>query len=188
MALPQPAKPVENLDANQLLSLVYQELRELAARKMARENPGQTLQATALVHEAWLKLSGDRQTPWQNRTHFFAAAAEAMRRILIDNARRKNAVRHGGEAQRVDFDLNVLELAAGTDDAQLLALDEALNALAKHDAIKAELVKLRFFTGLTLPEAAKILDLSEPTAKRYWAYARAWLFREMKRSAGSAGL
>ena len=165
--------------ASELLPLVYDELRRLAARKMERESPGQTLQATALVHEAWLRLGGGRQTAWRDRTHFFAAAAEAMRRILIDNARRKMALRHGGQAQRVDFDLDSLELAAGMKDEQLLALHEALDALASHDAVKAELVKLRFFAGLTLPEAAQALELSEPTAKRYWAYARAWLYREI---------
>ena len=168
--------------ANRLLPLVYDELRQLAAFKMARENPGQTLQATALVHEAWLHLGGDHQVAWRNRAHFYAAAADAMRRILIDNARRKNAARHGGQAERVDFDLDSLELAAGMDDEQLLALHEALDALVAHDAVKAELVKLRFFTGLTLAEAAKVLELSEPTAKRYWAYARAWLYREIKKS------
>jgi len=168
--------------ANRLLPLVYDELRQLAAVKMARENPGQTLQATALVHEAWLRLGGDHQVAWRNRTHFYAAAADAMRRILIDNARRKNAVRHGGQAERVDFDLDSLEFAAGMDDDQLLALHEALDALAAHDAVKAELVKLRFFAGLTLAEAAKVLELSEPTAKRYWAYARAWLYREITKN------
>jgi len=165
--------------ANCLLPLVYEELRRLAAHKMAGERPGQTLQATALVHEAWLRLGGDHQVEWRNRAHFFAAAAEAMRRILIDNARRKNAWRHGGEAERVDFDLDNLELAAGMDNEQLLALHEALDALAAHDGAKAELVKLRFFAGLTLAEAARALELSEPTAKRYWAYARAWLYREI---------
>ena len=167
--------------ANRLLPLVYEELRRLAAQKMAAEHPGQTLQATALVHEAWLRLGGDQQTEWRNRAHFFAAAAEAMRRILIDDARRKSALRHGGQAERVDFDLESLELAAGMEDDQLLALHEALDALAARDAVKAELVKLRFFAGLTLAEAAKALELSEPTAKRYWAYARAWLYREMTR-------
>ena len=167
--------------ASRLLPLVYEELRRLAAQKMARESPGQTLQATALVHEAWLRLGGDRQATWQNRAHFFAAAAGAMRHILIDNARRKSARRHGGQAERVDFDLDSLALAEGMDDEQLLALHEALDALAAHDALKAELVKLRFFAGLTLAEAAHALDLSEPTAKRYWAYARAWLYRAMTR-------
>ena len=168
--------------ANRLLPLVYDELRKLAAQKMARENPGQTLQATALVHEAWLRLGGDQQATWQNRAHFFAAAAEAMRRILIDNARRKNAVRHGGGAEHVSFDLDSLELAAGVEDEQLLALHEALDALAAHDAVKAELVKLRFFAGLTLVQAANVLELSEPTAKRCWAYARAWLYREITKN------
>ena len=171
--------------ANGLLPLVYDELRRLAAQKMAREQPGQTLQATALVHEAWLRLGGDQQATWQNRAHFFAAAAEAMRRILIDNARRKKAVRHGGGVERVDFDLDSLELAAGMKDEQLLALHEALDALAAHDAVKAELVKLRFFAGLTLVQAANVLELSEPTAKRYWAYARAWLYREITKNSGS---
>jgi RNA polymerase sigma factor (TIGR02999 family) len=148
---------------------------------MAGERPGQTLQATALVHEAWLRLGGDRQVAWQNRAHFFSAAAEAMRRILIDNARRKRARRHGGEAERVDLDLDSLGLADGMNDGELLALHEALDNLAAQDSVKAELVKLRFFAGLTLPEAARALDLSEATAKRYWAYARAWLYREITR-------
>jgi RNA polymerase sigma factor (TIGR02999 family) len=166
--------------ADRLLPLVYDELRKLAAQKMAHENPGQTLQATALVHEAWLRLGGDEQPAWQNRAHFFAAAAEAMRRILIDNARRKKAERHGGQSERVNLDLDSLELAAGMDDDQLLALHEALDRLVAHAPAKAELVKLRFFVGLTIEEAAKVLGLSEPTAKRYWAYARAWLYRTVK--------
>jgi len=168
--------------ATEILPLVYDELRTLAAQKLARETPGQTLQATALVHEAWLRLGGDRQATWQNRAHFFAAAAEAMRRILIDNARRKKAARHGGRAERVALDLDRLELAAGMDDDQLLTVHEALDRLAAHDAVKAELVKLRFFTGLTLEEAAQVLQLSEPTVKRHWAYARAWLYREIKKA------
>jgi RNA polymerase sigma factor (TIGR02999 family) len=163
--------------ANELLPLVYEELRRLAAQKMARESPGQTLQATALVHEAWLRLGGDEQPEWQNRAHFFAAAAEAMRRILIDNARRKQTLRHGGGEQRVN--LAALELAVNLDDEQLLALSEALEQLAAHDARKAELVKLRFFAGLTIEQAARVLGVSGPTAKRDWTYARAWLFREM---------
>jgi RNA polymerase sigma factor (TIGR02999 family) len=178
-ALWQRAEAGDVQAANQLLPLVYEELRQLAARKMARENPGQTLQATALVHEAWLRLGGDHQPPWQSRAHFFAAAAEAMRRILIDQARRKSAQRHGGQVERVELDLDSLELAAGMDEEQLLALHEALDALAAHDAEKAQLVKLRFFAGLTLVEAAKVLGISEPTAKRYWAYARAWLYRKI---------
>jgi RNA polymerase sigma factor (TIGR02999 family) len=170
-------EPGDLPSAEQLLVLVYDELRRLADWKMAREAPGQTLQATALVHEAWLRLGGDRQPQWQNRGHFFAAAAEAMRRILIDRARRKSARRHGGGGERID--LESLDLAAAPEDVQMLALDEALNQLAKHDAAKAELVKLRFFAGLTLEEAAQVLGCSTPTVKRHWAYARAWLFRAM---------
>jgi RNA polymerase sigma factor (TIGR02999 family) len=161
------------------LPLVYDELRKLAAQKMAHEAPGQTLQATALVHEAWLRLGGDHQPAWENRAHFFAAAAEAMRRILIDRARRSQAARHGAEARHVS--LEDLELAAEADDDQLLAVHEALDRLAAHDAAKAELVKLRFFAGLTMEQAARVLGYSEPTAKRHWAYARAWLFREINR-------
>jgi RNA polymerase sigma factor (TIGR02999 family) len=161
------------------LPLVYDELRKLAAQKMARESPGQTLQATALVHEAWLRLGGDQQPTWENRAHFFAAAAEAMRRILIDRARRRHAVRHGAEVRRVS--LQDLELAAEADDEQLLAVHEALDRLAARDAVKAELVKLRFFAGLTMPQAARVLGFSEATAKRHWAYARAWLYREINR-------
>ena len=163
--------------ADALLPLVYDELRRLAAHRMAAEAPGQTLQATALVHEAWLRLGGDEQPSWQNRAHFFAAAAEAMRRILIDNARRKNYLRHGGGAERVNLD--GLDLAASVDDEQLLALNEALDHLAVHDATKAQVVKLRFFAGLTNEQVARVLGVSEPTVKRHWAYARAWLFREM---------
>ena len=165
--------------ASELLPLVYEELRKLAAQKMARETPGQTLQATALVHEAWLRLGGDERPKWQNRAHFFAAAAEAMRRILIDNARRKKAMRHGGDIELVD--LEGLDLATSMDSDQVLAMHDALDRLASHDAAKAELVKLRFFAGLTLEEAAQVLGVSGPTAKRHWAYARAWLYREMQR-------
>jgi len=170
----------EPLPADQLLVFLYEELRMLAAQKMAHENSGQTLQATALVHEAWLRLGGDRQPQWQNRAQFFSAAAEAMRRILVDNARRKHAERHGGKIQRVTFE--GLELAASVEDDQLLSIHEALDRLAAHDALKAELVKLKFFAGLTTEEAAKVLEISEPTAKRYWAYARAWLYREVGKS------
>ena len=166
--------------AAKLLPLVYEELRKLAVQKMARENPGQTLQATALVHEAWLRLGGDEQRTWENRAQFFSAAAEAMRRILIDNARRKKRLRHGGNLERIN--LESLELAAGMDSDQLLALHEALKRFAAHDAAKAELVKLRFFVGLTLEQAARVLRVSEPTAKRHWAYARAWLYREITRA------
>jgi RNA polymerase sigma factor (TIGR02999 family) len=163
--------------ANELLPLVYEELRKLAAQKMAHEAPGQTLQATALVHEAWLRMGGDAQPEWENRRHFFAAAAEAMRRILIDNARRKQTIRHGGGMERVNLD--ALELAANLDNEQLVALSEALEQFAVHDARKAELVKLRFFVGLTSEQAARVLGVSDPTVKRDWAYARAWLFRAM---------
>ena len=163
--------------ANELLPLVYDELRKLAAQKMKRESPGQTLQATALVHEAWLRLGADEQPSWDHRGHCFAAAAEAMRRILIDNARRKQALRHGGGAQHVNAD--ALELAASLPDEQLLALNEALDQLAARDVRKAELVKLRFFAGLTIEQAARVLGVSEPTAKRDWAFARAWLYREL---------
>ena len=165
--------------ADELLPLVYTELRRLAAYKMANESPGQTLQATALVHEAWLKLAGKENRNWKGRTHFFAAAAEAMRRILIDNARRKRALRHGGGQQRLD--LQEAEIAAPMgDDDQLLALHEALEKFETKDPKKAELVKLRYFVGLTIEQAAEQLDISEPTAKRWWAYARAWLYNAMR--------
>ena len=164
---------------DQWLPLVYEELRKLAAQKMAREAPGQTLQATALVHEAWLRLGGDHQPPWENRAHFFAAAAQAMRRILIERARRRKALCHGADARRVN--LQSVEQALEADDDSLLAVDEALDQLARHDAAKAELVKLRFFAGLTIEEAARVLGLSQATAKRHWTYARAWLYREINR-------
>jgi RNA polymerase sigma factor (TIGR02999 family) len=163
--------------ADELLPLVYEELRKLAAYKMASESPDQTLQPTALVHEVWLRLTSKENVQWNGRAHFFAAAAEAMRRILIDNARRKHALRHGGGQQRV----NILEqdIAASADDEQLLVINEALDKLAAQDKQKAELVKLRFFVGLTIEEAADILGISVPTAKRYWTYARAWLHAEI---------
>ena len=165
--------------AAELLPLVYDELRQIAAAKMAHEMAGHTLQPTALVHEAWLRLAGaDGEAQFQNRAHFFGAAAEAMRRILIDRARRKQAVRHGGDQQRVD--LEAIEIAAPAEDEELLAVNEALDRFATVDARKAELVKLRYFAGLTTEEAAQVLGISEPTAKRWWAYARAWLFSEVK--------
>ncbi len=161
--------------AGALLAQVYAELRQLARAKMAREQPGHTLQPTALVHEAWLRL-GDQT--FENRTHFFSAAAEAMRRILIDRARRKLAARHGGGAEHVGVD--EIEIAAPTQkDDELLAVHEALDKLAAHDPRKAELVKLRYFAGLSIDEAADVLGISAPTAKRDWTYARAWLFREI---------
>ncbi len=163
--------------ADDLLPLVYEELRRLANQKMARETPGQTLQATALVHEAWLRLIGSEQQ-WKGRGHFFAAAAEAMRRILIDNARRKGRVRHGRGLTRVDLD--EIDLAASDNDAVILEVDEALTKLAAEDPAKAELVKLRYYVGLSIPEAGKTMGLSESTAKRYWNYARAWLYNELR--------
>jgi RNA polymerase sigma factor (TIGR02999 family) len=171
-------EPDEIQTTEQLLPLVYAELRRLAAHKMASENPGQTLQPTALVHEAWLKLGGEQNRPWQNRNHFFAAAAEAMRRILTDNARRKLRVRHGGGQQRVDLD--ECPTAAGSEADHILAVSEALEKFAQVDPQRAELVKLRYFVGLTFEEAAEVLDISEPTAKRYWSFARAWLYEEIR--------
>jgi RNA polymerase sigma factor (TIGR02999 family) len=168
------------LEASELLPLVYTELRRLAVHKMAGENPGHTLQPTALVHEAWMRLVGSGNPQFDNRGHFFAAAAEAMRRILIDNARRKKAVRHGGSQERVN--MSELELAAPGDDDELLAVHDALDKLAAEDPRKAELVKLRYFVGLTLEESAQVLGISETMAKRYWAFARAWLFQEISRA------
>jgi RNA polymerase sigma factor (TIGR02999 family) len=171
--------------AEKLLPLVYVELRKLAAQKLARERPGQTLQPTALVHEAWLRIAGTHQHTWNGRAHFFGAAAEAMRRILIDNAHRKLAVRNGGGLARVDDDLVcTMIVAPDGNDGELLAVHEALDRLAEHDPRAAELVKLRYFVGLTLEEAAEALGVSEPTAKRDWAYARAWLFREIRKTRG----
>jgi RNA polymerase sigma factor (TIGR02999 family) len=170
--------------AEQLLPIVYGELRQLAALRLAHEQPGQTLQATALVHEAYLRLvGGDRPQQWSGRGHFFAAAAEAMRRILVENARRKKRVRHGGGLGRVD--LIEGDVAAPTDDEQILLLDEALTRLAEVRPQAAELVKLRFFSGLTEEEAAPILELSPRSARRLWAFARAWLRRDMERAGGS---
>jgi RNA polymerase sigma factor (TIGR02999 family) len=170
--------------ADDLLPLVYDELRRVAAFKMAHEAPGHTLQPTALVHEAWLRLVGNDEPRWENRAHFFGAAAEAMRRILIDNARRKQALRHGGGQQRVPLD--AIDIASAAEDDQLLAVHEALDKLAAQDELKAQLVKLRYFVGMTIQEAAEVLGISEPTAKRYWAYARAWLYREIQESAKPA--
>ncbi len=163
--------------AEELLPVVYAELRRLASARMAREQPGHTLQATALVHEAWLRL-GDQ--PFENRAHFFAAAAEAMRRILVERARRKSCAKHGAGAEHCD--LADLELAAPiADGEELLAVHEALDQLAQHDARSAELVKLRYFIGLSFEETAEVLAISVPTAKRDWAYARAWLHHEIGR-------
>jgi RNA polymerase sigma factor (TIGR02999 family) len=165
--------------AEDLLPLVYDVLRRIAAQKLAHEAPGQTLQPTALVHEAWLRLCGSDHQRWTSSRHFLGAAAEAMRRILIDKARRKNRVRHGKGRARVDVD--ELDLAVATDDETLLRLDAALEKLAAEDKDKAELVKLRYFVGLSIPEAAQALGLSETTAKRQWAYTRAWLYDELTR-------
>ena len=168
--------------AEELLPLVYDELRRLAASKLAHEKPGHTLQPTALVHEAWLRLARESKQSWNGRTHFMCAAAEAMRRILIENARRKRALRHGGGQERIDADGTSVEIAAPvTDDDELLAVHEALDRLGAHDARKAQVVKLHFFVGLTLQETAEALGVSHPTAKRDWTYARTWLFREIAR-------
>jgi RNA polymerase sigma factor (TIGR02999 family) len=164
--------------AEELLPLVYAELRKLAAFKLSQQSPDQTLQPTALVHEVYLKLLGDGNRSWNDRRHFFFAAAEAMRHILVDRARRKAAVRHGGCLQRVDLD-NVV-VAAETTDENILLVSEALEKLTTLDAATAELVKLRFFGGLTFVQAAEVLGLSERTAKRMWTYARAWLFKEIQ--------
>ena len=163
--------------ADELLPLVYEELRRLAAKKISQEQPGQTLQATALVHEAYIRLVGSEIQNWKSHTQFFSAAAEAMHRILIDNARRKQRLKRGGNQKRIDF--NNADIATHDHSLDLLAIDEALSKLVKEDAIKADLVKLRYFAGLTLEQASSILGISKTTAKRHWAYARAWLYREI---------
>jgi RNA polymerase sigma factor (TIGR02999 family) len=163
--------------AHELLPLVYDELRKLAASKMANEAAGHTLQPTALVHEAWLRLVGRDNPKFSGRAHFFAAAAEAMRRILIDRARRKRTLRHGGGQLKID--LENLDLASPDADDQLLAVNEALDKLASQDPIEARLVKLRYFVGLTNEEAASLLDISPRTARNYWAHARTWLYHEI---------
>lgn len=166
--------------SDELLPLVYNELRRMAANKMAAEPAGHTLQPTALVHEAWLKLVAPPAQSWQNRAHFFGAAAEAMRRLLIDRARRKGRQRRG--AGVVHLDVAELEIAGPDHDDQMLALTEALDRFAALEPRQAELVKLRYFLGLRIEEAAEVLGISEATAKRWWAYARAWLFHEMSPS------
>lgn len=165
--------------ADQLLPLVYEELRFLASQKMAQERPGQTLQATALVHEAYLRLVGDTSQPWESRGHFFAAAAEAMRRILVENARRRKRLKRGGNHCRIDLNEVMLFVQSNITLDDLLALDEALNRLAEWDQTKAELVKLRFFGGLTGEQAAKVLGIARSTAAKHWEYARVWLRLEM---------
>ena len=162
--------------AEQLLPLVYDELRKLAAQKMARENPGQTLQATALVHEAYLRLVNvETAQHWDSRRHFFAAAAEAMHRILVETARRKQRVKHGGEHQRIELDADLLGIETGVED--LLAIEEALEKLEASDEQAAQLLKLRYFAGLSVEQAAEMLDIPVRTAYRNWTYARAWVYR-----------
>jgi RNA polymerase sigma factor (TIGR02999 family) len=171
--------------SEQLLPLVYDELRKLAAQKMAKEAPGQTLQPTALVHEAYLRLAeGEESGCWESQGHFFAAAAEAMRRILVENARRKQNIRRGGNLRRRELKEPALAVAEPSDD--ILALDEALRRLAERHAVKAELVELRYFAGLTIAQAARAIGISTTTAERYWSYAKAWLHREL--TAGGADL
>jgi RNA polymerase sigma factor (TIGR02999 family) len=171
--------------AGQLLPLVYEELRKLAAAKMAQEKSGQTLQATALVHEAWLRLAGpDDRKSWNSRGHFFGAAAEAMRRILVDRARQKARVRHGGAIERMD--LEHVTLATMDSDDTVLALNDALEKLAVESPQKAEIVKMHYFTGLAYPEIAQALGVSLSTVERGWAYARSWLYREMKKNISSS--
>jgi RNA polymerase sigma factor (TIGR02999 family) len=166
----------------ELLPLVYAELRRLAASKLAQEQPGHTLQATALVHEAWLRLIGPEEPKeWNSRGHFFGAAAEAMRRILVDRARKKARARHGGEWERLDLDH--VTLATEDRDDTVLAIDEALEKLARESPQKAEIVKLRYFTGMEHAEIAQVLGVSEPTVRRHWAYARSWLYAELKAKA-----
>jgi RNA polymerase sigma factor (TIGR02999 family) len=172
-------------ESERLLPLVYGELRQLAQQRLARERPGQTLQATALVHEAYLRLVGGQEAQaqgWESRGHFFAAAAEAMRRILVENARRKRAERHGGRLVRQDLD--AIEVPAQARSEDLLALDEALTRLEAEDPVKARLVKLRYFAGLTEEDAASVLGISRTTAQRHWRYAKAWLLKELQGTVG----
>ena len=170
--------PGDPTDAAELMPLLYEELRKLAAQKLAGEADGQTLQPTALVHEAWLRMTTGQPQKWQNRAHFFAAAAEAMRRILIENARRKGRIKHGGQFQRVN--LEGIDLATGTDDNTLLVVNEAIERLEAQDPFKANLVKLRFFVGLSAEESAPLLGVSVPTIKRHWNVARVWLLQEIE--------
>jgi RNA polymerase sigma factor (TIGR02999 family) len=167
----------ESQAAEALLPLVYDELRRIAAYKMARESAGHTLQPTALVHEAWLRMIGDGNEQFQGRAHFFGVAAEAMRRILVESARRKRSLKRGGGAQREELDESHLVVAAPSEE--ILAIDEALDRLAAKDAVSADLVKLRYFVGMTMEEAAAALGLPLRTAERLWTYARAWLRREI---------
>lgn len=175
----QPVEPSDPHADDQFLSLVYSELRKIAAERMAREAPGQTLQPTALVHEAWLRLGGDRQPKWKSRAHFFGAAAEAMRRVLVDKARHKKRLKRGGQMERVE--LEEAQIACPLPADELLALDEALTQLAEFDPRASEVVKLRFFVGLTEDEIAQQLGVSLSTVERTWTFARAWLFREAQK-------
>jgi RNA polymerase sigma factor (TIGR02999 family) len=173
--------------AGELLPLVYDELRRLAAEKLAREKPGQTLQATALVHEAYLRLVGAQDAArWDGRRHFFAAAAEAMRRILVESARRKQCHKHGGGLARREFSPEALPVPDSRDPLEVLAVEEALGRLAEKSPRRAELVKLRYFLGCTVPEAAEILGVAPATAEEDWTYARAWLRRELGRAEGKS--
>jgi RNA polymerase sigma factor (TIGR02999 family) len=165
--------------ADELLPMVYEELRLLAAKRMTQEQPGQTLQATALVHEAYIRLVGEETQNWKNSGHFFTIAAEAMRRILVDNARRKKSLKRGGERLRTDLDELDLRHDSGLPLDDLIALDEALSELSEKDELKAKVVKLRFFAGMSVEQTAEILCISPTTVKRYWAYARAWVLREI---------
>ena len=180
----QAASAGDSRAAAALLPLVYEELRRLAAHRLAGERHEHTLQPTALVHEAWLKIAGTDQRTWQGREHFFAAAAEAMRRILVDRARRRLAAKRGAGAERVEID--ELDIPAPAPDDQLLAMNEALEKFSAQDARKGELVKLRYFVGLSFAEAAGVLGIAVPTAKQWWAYARAWLRVEMSGTRASA--
>lgn len=164
--------------AKDLLPVVYEELRRLARARMAQQVGGHTLQPTALVHEAWLRLVGSERQEWNGRGHFFAAAAEAMRHILVDGARRKRRAKHGGGQERVD--VNEVEIAAGVDDEKILLVNEALEKLAVEDPIRAEVVKLHFFVGLTHAESAEILQISEKTVRRHWNYSRVWLYQTIQ--------
>jgi RNA polymerase sigma factor (TIGR02999 family) len=165
--------------SDRLLAAVYDELRRLAARKLARERPGHTLQATALVHEAYLRLLGSEAGQWENSKHFFGAAAEAMRRILVESARRKARLKHGGGVQRREVDEG--DAITLSDPTDLIALDEALERFAAEDKVKAELVKLRYFAGLTVEQAGQVLGISRATADRYWTFSRSWLYNEMSK-------
>jgi RNA polymerase sigma factor (TIGR02999 family) len=184
-AMPEITRLLQSLErgdalaADQLLPLVYEELRKLAAHKMSLQPPGQTLQATALVHEAYLRLVGNEERRWESRRHFFSAAAEAMRHILIDRARRRLRIRHGEGAEKVPVD--EVEIVAPAKDETVLQLDEALETLARISPEQAEIVKLRFFAGFTEPEIAEILNLSERSVQRQWSYAKAWLFERIER-------